>query len=230
MFPLVLLVCVSVWLTRGVKILLGLSALTAAAFLAGLWFNPPYSIAPEDNLTYADMVILHQQAIALIAKQFPAATVLSAWPATTEMQHPELGYTRTPLKTHAIDNFSADQIQKAADEPGAYDTALIFSTKWTPHGSLDLSRASEASDTRFFDFHRDLPPRAVAALLHGEIVWQGYRNGEWAAVLRFPRSNEAGLPEDRSRSLRDDKQFAFCLSSRRDLLFGRRGTLSRNPL
>ncbi len=194
MYPLILLICVCVWQSRGARMLAGLFALTAAAFIAGLWYNPPYSIAPEDNLTYADFVILHQQAIALIDKQFPAATVLTAWPATTELQHPELGYTRIPIKTTAIDNFSADQIQKAAQDPGAYDTALIFSTKWLPHnGRLNLGHANEPSDARYFDFHRDLPPDEVAAILRGKVVWQQYRNGEWAAVLRFPRSNEALL-------------------------------------
>ena len=194
LYPLVLLLCVALWQTRGIKLLSGLTALTAAAFIAGLWINPPYSIAPEDNLTYSDFIILHQQAIGVITRQFPAATVLSAWPATTEMEHPDLGYTRTPIKTVAIDNFSAEQIQKAAQDPGAYDTALIFSTKWTPRsGWLNLGHASEPTDTRFFDFHRDLLPHDAAELLHGTVVWQGYRNGEWAAVLRFPRSNEARL-------------------------------------
>ncbi len=194
LYPLVLLVCAAIWLTRGIRVFIGLTALTMAAFVMGLWFNPPYSIAPEDNLTYADFVVLHQQAIAVIAKQFPYATVLSAWPATAEMQHPELGYTKQPIRTVALDNFTPDQIQKAAEDPSAYDTALIFSTKWTPRsGWLDLGRASEKTDTKYFDYHSDMLPREVAMLLHGEIVWQGYRNGEWAAVLRFPRSNEARL-------------------------------------
>ncbi len=202
LYPLVLLVCVSIWLTRGAKVLLGLSALTAVAFLAGLWVNPPYSIAPEDNLTYSDMIVLHQQAIALIQKKFPAATVLSAWPATAEMEHPELGYTRTPIKTVAIDNFSPEQIQKAAQDPGAYDTALVFSTKWVPGGKwLNLGQVSETTDTRYFDFHRDVSPQAAAAALGGVVVWQAWRNGEWAAVLRFPRSSEARL--DLPGSVRD---------------------------
>jgi hypothetical protein len=131
------------------------------------------------------------------------------------MQHPELGYTRTPIKTVAIDNFSAEQLQKAADDPGAYDTALIFSTKWIPRaGWLNLGRATESTDTRYFDFHRDLSGQEAAAMLHGQVVWQGYRNGEWAAVLRFPRSNEAkgqgsglrdqGLRNSRSRARRPE--------------------------
>ena len=192
MFPLVLLVCVAVWQTRG-RVVWTLTGLTGVAFIAGLWFNPPYSIAPEDNLTYADFVILHQQAIAVIARQFPAATVLSAWPATAEMQYPDLGYTRSAIKTVAIDNFSPEQMQKAASDPGAYDTALIFSTKWVPRGSLNLGRPNEANDAKYFDFHRDASPTEAAAMLQGQIVWQGYRNGEWAAVLRFPRAIEARL-------------------------------------
>jgi 4-amino-4-deoxy-L-arabinose transferase-like glycosyltransferase len=193
MYPLILLVCVALWYTRG-RVLYLLTGLTAAAFAVGLFINPPYAIAPEDNLTYADMVRLHQQAIAILDKQFPYATVLSAWPATTEMQHPELGYTTIPLKTVPIDNFSAAELQKAAADPGAYDTALIFSTKWVPRlGWLNLGRASESADARYFDFHRDLSPQEAAAMLHGQVVWQGYRNGEWAAILRFPRAVEARL-------------------------------------
>jgi hypothetical protein len=49
------------------------------------------------------------------------------------------------------------------------------------------------SDARYFDFHRDLLPAQAAALLHGDIIWQREHNGEWAAVLRFPRSYEAQL-------------------------------------
>jgi 4-amino-4-deoxy-L-arabinose transferase-like glycosyltransferase len=192
LYPLVILLCVLIWRSRGTKVLAGLTALTTIAFLAGLWINPPYSIAPEDNLTYRDFVVLHQQAIALIVRQFPYATVLTAWPATTELENPDLGYTRLPIKTVAIDNFALDQIQKAAADPGAYDTALIFSTKWNPPGR-NLGSRTQASDTAYYDYHRDLSPSDVATLLHGDIVWQRYIKGEWAAILRFPRSNEARL-------------------------------------
>ena len=128
-YPLVLLVCVLLWRSRGRRIQTGLTILTAVAFIAGLFINPPYSIAPEDNLTYRDFVQLHQQSIAFIARQYPLATVLTAWPATTELAHPELFYVRTPIRTTAIENFSPEQIDRAAADPGSYDTALIFSTK-----------------------------------------------------------------------------------------------------
>ncbi len=193
MYPLVLLLCVVTW-QRHLKQWWTLAALSFVAFLAGIWINPPYAFAPEDNLTYRDMIVLHQQAISVIAHRYPQAIVLSAWPATAEMSRPELGYIRSPLKTVQLQNFAIDQIESAAQDPGAYDTALLFSTKWEPPANrIDLGRANRQSDEKYFDFHHDLSPTEAAALLHGEIVWQARRKGEWAAVLRFPRAVNASL-------------------------------------
>ena len=147
MYPLILLVCVATW-RRHLHRWWLIAALSAAAFLAGIWINPPYAFAPEDNLTYRDMVVLHQRAISLIAQKWPKATVLTAWPANSELERPELGYTKQPIKAFAIQNFSMAEMEKAASDPGDYDTALIFSTKWAPPaGRVDLSRHNQAADT-----------------------------------------------------------------------------------
>ncbi|MBB5341794.1 ArnT family glycosyltransferase [Tunturiibacter gelidoferens] len=194
MYPLILLVCVNTWCRRIPERWPLLAALSAAAFLAGIWINPPYAFAPEDNLTYRDFIVLHQQAIRFIDLKYPQATVLTAWPAVSELNRPELGYTNHPIKTTPIQNFSLDQIQRAAADPGSYDVALLFSTKWAPPANrVNLGRQNESADTKYFDFHRDLSPAEVAILLHGEVVWQGHRKGEWAAVLHFPRIVEAAL-------------------------------------
>ena len=193
MYPLVILLCVVEWRLH-LRAWPWLAALTAAGFLAGIWINPPYGFAPEDNLTYRDMIVLHQQAIALIEQRFPESTVLTAWPGTQELGRPELGYTARPIKFVALKNFSFGEMQQAALDPGAYDTALLFSTKWEPPpGKANLGRHGESNDERYFDFHHDLRPAEAARLLHGDVVWQGSRGGEWAAVLHFPRSVNASL-------------------------------------
>jgi len=193
MFPLILLLCVVEW-QRRLRQWWWLAALSAAGFLSAIWINPPYAFAPEDNLTYRDMIVLHQQAIDILQQQFPSATVLTAWPATSELMRPELGYTHQPFRVTAIQNFSLEEMQKAAADPGSYDTALIFSTKWEPlAGSVNLGRGNAPTDARYFDFHHDLRPSEAAALLHGQIVWQAWQGGEWAAVLHFPRIVEAAL-------------------------------------
>jgi 4-amino-4-deoxy-L-arabinose transferase-like glycosyltransferase len=193
MYPLILLVCVATW-RRHLRQWWPIAALSAAAFLAGIWINPPYAFAPEDNLTYRDMIVVHQRAVHFIDQTYPQATVLTAWPATSELNRPELGYTNHPVKTVALQNFAMDQIQKAAADPGSYDVALIFSTKWEPPANrINLGRQNESADTKYFDFHRDLSPAEVATLLHGDVVWQAHRKGEWAAVIHFPRIVEATL-------------------------------------
>ena len=194
MYPLILVICVNTWRRRIPGRWPLIAALSAVAFLAGIWINPPYAFAPEDNLTYRDMVVLHQHAVRYIDQTYPQATVLTAWPATSELNRPELGYTNHPVKTTAIQNFSMEEIQKAAADPGSYDVALVFSTKWEPPANrINLGRQNESADTKYFDFHRDLSPAEVAALLHGDVVWQARRKGEWAAVIHFPRVVEAAL-------------------------------------
>ncbi|MDQ2835486.1 MAG: glycosyltransferase family 39 protein [Acidobacteriota bacterium] len=193
MYPLILLICAAAW-QRHLRRWWPIAALSAAAFLAGIWINPPYAFAPEDNLTYRDMIVLHQAAVRFIDLRYPAATVLTAWPATSELSRPEIGYTNHPVKTVAIPSFSLEQIEKAATDPGSYDVALIFSTKWAPPaGKVDLGRANQSADTKYFDFHRDLSAAECARLLHGDVVWEQHRRGEWAAVLHFPRIVEASL-------------------------------------
>lgn len=192
-FPLLLLLYVSIWQHHLRKWWIP-AALSFAAFVAAIFINPPYAFAPEDNLTYRDFVVLHQQAIDVIAQRYPGATVLTAWPAWTELMHPDLGYVSKPIAVHSVQNFSLEQLRAAAQHPEEFDTALLFSTKYEPAaGKVNLGKPMEGQATRYFDFHRDLLPAEAAAMLHGKIVWQAERNGEWAAVLRFPRAMDAAL-------------------------------------
>ncbi len=192
-YPLILILCVAAWRER-FSLWPILGVISATAFLIALHVNPPYAFAPEDNLTYRDMIVLHQQAVSLIEHKYPLATVLTAWPANAELSRPELGYTHTAIKVSTLINFAPDQMLKAQQNPGDYDTALLFSTKYEPPaGRTNLSAPMHNSDARYFDFHRDMLPAEAARMLHGDIIWQAERNGEWAAVLRFPRSVEARL-------------------------------------
>jgi hypothetical protein len=197
LYPLVLLLCVSTF-RRRLREWTGLVALSAAAFVAGLFVNPPYRFAPEDNLEYATVIRLHEAAVGKIVAQMPGATVLTAWPATDELSKPELGYAQQPVRVVAIENFSAEQIAAAMKTPEDYSAALVFSTKYDPPRLwLSLGRTNEQLDTRYFDFHRDLPPGMIARVLGGRVVWGAERKGQWVAVLRFARTgpSEASYPD-----------------------------------
>ena len=192
-YPLILIVCVSLWRTHTRRWPV-LAAVTAAAFLSALWLNPPTSFAPEDNLTYRDMIVVHQDAIDYVAQHYPDATVLTAWPVAADIFRPELGYVTHPMKAVSIEDFTLPQIRKAAQEPGRYDTAIVFTTHFaTPSFRRYLIDHPNTRRGREFSASRDLTPKEIATILGGQIVWEDDRNGEWAAVLRFNRSYDAQL-------------------------------------
>jgi hypothetical protein len=200
MYPLVLLLAVSTFYRR-VPYWQGLAAFSAAAFVLGLFINPPYGFAPEDNLAYAHVVRLHEAGIAQLNKRYPGATVLSAWPMTDELTRPELGYLKQPYEVYRLEDFTAAEIARAASEPEKYSAALVFSTKYDPPPLLaNLGLESEAMEERFFGLHHDLPPEAIARELGGDLVWKKEDQGQWIALIRFNRQFEARL-EVLNRSL-----------------------------
>ena len=199
MYPLVLLVAVSTFYRR-VPWWQGLALFSAAAFVLGLFINPPYGFAPEDNLAYAHVVRLHEAGIAQLNKRYPGATVLSAWLMTDELTRPELGYLKQPFDVYRLEDFTAAQIARAAAEPEKYSAALVFSTKYDPPPLLSLGPKGEAMEERFFGLHHDLPPEEIAHELGGALVWKREDQGMWIALIRFNRQFEAAVQiPDRSR-------------------------------
>jgi 4-amino-4-deoxy-L-arabinose transferase-like glycosyltransferase len=193
MYPLVLLVAVTTFYRR-VPYWQGLALFCAAAFGLGLFVNPPYGFAPEDNLAYAHVIRLHEAGIAQLNQRYPGATVLSAWPMTDELTRPELGYLKQPYDVYRLEDFSAAQIARAAAEPEKYSAALVFSTKYDPPPLFSrLGLKSEAVEERFFGLHHDLPPEAIARELGGMLVWKQVDQGQWVALIRFNRQLEARL-------------------------------------
>lgn len=201
LYPLILLLCVSTW-RRRVQQWYWIVALSALAFVAGLFVNPPYRFAPEDNLTYRSMILMQQQGIAKVLHRAPGGTVLTAWPATDELTRPELGYVRRPVPVVAIDDFSLSQIETATHLPG-YDVALVFSTKYQSENTPAWLRFGDAEWNReYFGFHRDLPPGVIANLLHGDMIWRAQSRGLWTAVILFNRPQSAALGMGNNRPSR----------------------------
>lgn len=187
MYPLVLLLAVSTF-HRRVPYWQLLAVLSLAAFVAGIFINPPYRFAPEDNLEYARVIRLHMAGIAQLNKHFAGSTVLSAWPVTDELTKPELGYVKTPYEVYRIEDFTPEQISRAAADPAGYSTALVFSTKYDPPSLLlSLGTRSEALDQQYFGLHHDMPPEAIALRMQGSLVWQREDHNQWIALIRFNR-------------------------------------------
>jgi hypothetical protein len=101
---------------------------------------------------------------------------------------------RRPLTVISLENFSAQEILRAAQQPESFDVVVAFSTKFEPpHGFFQRIPGYTRIQTRYFDFHQDLPPATIARLLHGRIVWQQHTPGEWIAVIEIDKIRDARL-------------------------------------
>ena len=159
--PLVILVCVST-LRRRIEHWTWWIAFTCAAFVVQLLVPPPYRIAPEDTLLYRDYVVLHKVAADELSARYAHSRILTAWPASDELTRPFLGYVKQPLTVVRIENFSAPEIERAAQSQSdaEFDLAYLFTTKWEPPHPFFGPIFGKRIQERFFDYHQDTPPRA----------------------------------------------------------------------
>jgi hypothetical protein len=189
--PLVIIIGVST-LRRRVPAWRWVVAIVALGFIVGLFVNPPYGFSPEDNLAYRDYIVLHQRAEDFVEARYPMARVLTAWPASDELSRPYLGYVTRPMRVVRIEHFAVEPLMAATDLRSQFDVALVFSTKYqAPHSRLEDWPTWVEWKTRFFGYHRDVPPAAAAQLLGGQLVYTESRHGQWVGVIEMERVMEA---------------------------------------
>lgn len=183
LYPLVIMIGMST-LKRRISRWEWPAALVIICFVLALFFDPPYKIAPEDNLTYKDFVELHVDASHFLEQHEQGKAVLTAWPASDELTRTYLGYVKKPLPLVTIQDFTVEEVFKARAMRNQYQAVLVFSTKynqptWFHSATMDnLSR-------RYFDYHTDLPPETIASLLDGKIVFLERKKAEWLAVIEI---------------------------------------------
>jgi hypothetical protein len=194
-YPLVIIIAMST-LHRRIARWEWPAAAVIIFFVLGLFFDPPYRIAPEDNLTYRDFVQLHVRASRFLEQHEAGATVLTAWPAKDELTKPYLGYVTHPFSVLPARDFTVEEVFSARRLRGQYQVAYLFSTKYESGGWL-RSAMWERLNRRFFDYHQDLTPEAAAEILGGKIVFLAREKGEWVAVLEMEQpSRMARLTTD----------------------------------
>jgi hypothetical protein len=202
--PLVIVLAVAE-LRRGLSFWRPWCAVCAAGFVLALVTAPPWRIVPEDNLTYVKYIRLHQQATDYLQQHYASDRILTAWPASDELNRPFLGYVSRPLTIVRIDDFSAVNVLRAAQQRQSFDVAFVFSTKYDPPANpLNRLRWWNRLQARYFDDHRDLTPALIASMLGGRIVWQRSRGAEWVAIIELDAiRNARALPPEAAREYSD---------------------------
>ena len=166
--PLVILICVST-LWRRVRWWRGVVAIVALMFVAGWFINPPYGFAPEDNLAYRDYIRL-----APACRRVPGSALSHGARADRLAGQRRIDAALSGLRD-SPDAGGANRTFRAGRTDGGgrslrsdFEVALVFSTKYEPaHPLLENWRLWQEWKTRFFGYHRDMPPAAAAQILGG---------------------------------------------------------------
>ena len=169
------------------------AAVMVVFFVLALFFDPPYRIAPEDNLTYRDFIQLHTNAARFLEQHERDQVVLTAWPATDELTKPYLGYVEQPFSLVRIPDFTLEATLRARRLKSKYQVAYLFSTKYEATTWFH-SDVWDRLNERYFDYHRDLSPESAAELLGGKVVYFEKNKAEWVEIIEMGSSgSEAAL-------------------------------------
>ncbi|HLW54135.1 MAG TPA: glycosyltransferase family 39 protein [Candidatus Angelobacter sp.] len=190
-YPLVIMIAMST-LHRRIQRWEWPAAVIVIFFVLGLFFDPPYRFAPEDNLTYRDFVQLHATAARFLEQHEQGATVLAAWPAKDEISKPYLGYVNRPFEILPAADYTLEELYRARERRGQYQAAYLFSTKYES-GVWFRSPLWNRLNRRFFDYHQDVPPETAAEILGGRIVFLARRKAEWVAIVEMEQHPELAL-------------------------------------
>ena len=104
-----------------------------------------------------------------------------------------------PVRVVRIEYFALEELMAAADLRSEYDVALVFSTKYEPaHSLVENWRLWQAWKTRFFGYHRDVPPsRGRPKSSAEQLVYDETRNGQWVGDNRNERNQGRAAPQSR---------------------------------
>jgi 4-amino-4-deoxy-L-arabinose transferase-like glycosyltransferase len=178
--PLVLIAVILIWrlprpAARSVMVL-------AAGCFVGAWFlNPPYPFPFDDNLAYADFVRLHQQAARLLEAQPGRRRILTAWPASDELERPFLGYVRQPLNVVALQGFGRQEFQNVSSE--SFDCLYLYSRRWEPANNwLRSFPRLQRLQERYFEYQPQIPEQELAARYHLRLLASFERRRQWVRI------------------------------------------------
>ncbi len=153
--------------------------LTAACFVVSWFINPPYPFAYENNLAYADFIHLHQQAAEWLSSQPGDPRILTAWPATDELTHPELGYVDKPMRVVGVPGFTGQDFRNVSDN--SFDLLYLYSRKWDPPGNWlrRLPLIAQADE-----YSQPIAPPFVAVRFQLRLVASFHGRGQWVKIYR----------------------------------------------
>lgn len=157
-------------------------ALSAAGLFAGIFWNPPYPYALENNLAMVDMVDMHRNAAGLAESGSQDRRVTTAWPLTDGLRRPELGYLETAHKNvRSIDDFSLERLNALDWQPG--EMLILYSRSWNPSYSVARWPWVRALLRQYFRAPQDIRRDELGELRELRSLVGYEQRGFWIEIL-----------------------------------------------
>jgi hypothetical protein len=172
-----------------------------AGLVVSLFWAPPFSYPFENNLAMVDFVRLHEQAAAYIERNFPQRTVTTAWPLSTELRRPYLGYAKRVMKVRELADFRASDISTL--DPAGVEVFVLYTREWDKSWALGRFHFLRGFLRRLYRFEPPLTPGEAQRRLDLTPVAKWTRGGQWIEIFVGlpiacgqvePRGNRPGCP------------------------------------
>ena len=163
------------------RLRLGMQAALIAGLLVGIFWNPPYPFAYDENLAFTDFVALQRRAADYLERWYPQGPVTTAWPLSAALADPDMGYVTHKMEVRELSDFRPRKIDWERTR-----VFVLYSRTWVPEwGLLNVG-----------------PLRAVWSRIHGhqpvlsgkdiplKLAARWSRRGQWVEVY----AAASGLP------------------------------------
>jgi 4-amino-4-deoxy-L-arabinose transferase-like glycosyltransferase len=128
----------------------------AFALVIGLFWNPPYPFALENNLAMTDFAELQKEAGGYLEGWARDRRIATAWPLTDALMRPEFGYVEHPLKVERVEDFRLTSLANL--DRSKVDVLVVFSRVWSLEGRALDNRFMRNYLRRYWNYE----PQATA--------------------------------------------------------------------
>ena len=125
-----------------------------AGLIVGNFWNPPYPFPFENNLAFTDFVRLQQDAAEFVEQRYVGRPVATAWPLTSALSRPELGYVTHPVMVRSLPDFTAATMNRL--DWRTVRAVVLFSRTWEPEWSWTNIELVRKIWHRFYGYEPDV--------------------------------------------------------------------------
>ena len=155
-----------------------------ALLVAGLFWNPPYPFAYENNLAWTDFVALQKDAANFLEANAPNQRIASAWPFDGAIKHPYLGYVERPLTSVDVPGLHLDDITGV--DRASYDFLVVYEKFWTFEGRAFDNSLLRPIIRQYKDYHPQATEEEIRSGAGLIPVKKWMRGGQWIEIYAKP--------------------------------------------